>query len=245
MAKKPDWGKQIGPMPMGAWVAVVAGGLGIAWWTRRSNSSGSVAPGVDTSLDPGVGTGINAVSVVPFGGPADPNAGGNTSITDNTSWGRVAIERLTAMGINSGGIVSSAITKGLQGGFDESGNPMSITEWSLWSMAITILGPPPTPVQVSPPSQAPGPVIPTVPPPVVTQPQPAPQQKGNFRYFTVTKWPAPGSTLWSIAQMEYGNPFKYVNIFWANAHGGIRADGWPGPISNPNQLQPGWVLLIP
>jgi hypothetical protein len=51
-----DLSKQVGPLPLGAWLAVVAGGLGIAWYTRR-NTTADPAPVVDTSGINGVGDG--------------------------------------------------------------------------------------------------------------------------------------------------------------------------------------------
>ncbi len=50
-----DLGKQIGPLPLGAWIVVVGGGLGIALYTRRMGQSSE--PVIDTSPDPGVGEG--------------------------------------------------------------------------------------------------------------------------------------------------------------------------------------------
>ena len=50
-----DLGRQYGPLPLGAWVAVVGGGLGIALYTRsRDKPTVNVEDG---SGVPGVGTG--------------------------------------------------------------------------------------------------------------------------------------------------------------------------------------------
>ena len=149
-----DFGKQIGPLPLGAWIVVVAGGLGIALYTR--NSGGSDAPEVveDTSGDPGVGEGGSGQWV-----DLNPPATGGGSITyeSNEAWGQAAISYLIAQGY-SPALASSAITKALAGGVDIDGNKMSIQEWSLWSLALAKLGSPPYPVNVSPPTSVPGPV---------------------------------------------------------------------------------------
>jgi nucleoid-associated protein YgaU len=52
----------------------------------------------------------------------------------------------------------------------------------------------------------------------------------------VVPWPAPGSSLWSIALIEYGNGSKWPCIYNAN-------QGLIGP--NPNLIHPGQVLQIP
>jgi hypothetical protein len=44
----PDLGKMVGPMPLGAWIAVVGGGLGFALYSR----SQSAAAPVDTGMAP-------------------------------------------------------------------------------------------------------------------------------------------------------------------------------------------------
>jgi LysM repeat protein len=150
-----DLGKQIGPLPLGAWIAVVAGGLGIALWTRKQDSSSAPTPVEDTSTDPGVGTGGSGM-FIPLN-PGSTGATGSPTYDTNEAWGQAAITWLIAQGYQAG-LANSAITKGLAGGQDTSGNKMSVQEWSLWSLALAHLGPPPTPVNVSPPTGTPGPV---------------------------------------------------------------------------------------
>ena len=53
MATKIDFGKQIGPLPLGAWIVVVGGGLGIAVWNRKNGSNDAPIPVEDTSGDAG------------------------------------------------------------------------------------------------------------------------------------------------------------------------------------------------
>jgi LysM domain len=88
------------------------------------------------------------------------------------------------------------------------------------------------------------------PPAITTQPNPGggttPPPSGGAppaaatgpaaRHFVVTRWPAPGSTLSSIAQLMYGNASSWPRIYQAN-------QALIGP--NPNLIQPGWDLLIP
>ena len=56
--------KQVGPLPLGAWVIVVGGGLGIAWWSRR-NSAAEPVYVEDGSGTSGVGVGGGAVGWSP------------------------------------------------------------------------------------------------------------------------------------------------------------------------------------
>lgn len=162
-----DLGKQIGPLPLGAWMAVVAGGLGIALWSRQNQNAAEEAEIVeDTSGDEGVGEGVGWVAV-----PPPTNAPGGASYASNEAWGQAAINWLIAQGYPPG-LAASAITKALAGGVDIEGNKMSVQEWSLWSLALLNLGSPPYPIQVAPPTDTPGPVTPNDPPPDNEPPPP-------------------------------------------------------------------------
>jgi hypothetical protein len=156
-----DLGKQIGPLPLGAWIAVVGGGLAIAYWQRNAGSGEEPEIVEDVSGDEGVGAGPGQfVPVTPVPSDSD-NA---PEYASNEAWGQAAVNWLIAQGY-SPGLASSAITKALAGGVDVEGNKMSIQEWSLWSLALTHLGSPPYPVYVAPPTNVPGPVTPPQQPP--------------------------------------------------------------------------------
>lgn len=161
MASGIDFGKQVGPLPLGAWFVVVAGGLGIAFYTRKSGTNEEPEIVEDTSGDAGVGEGGIPGGFIPV---TPPTSGGtDISYESNEAWGQAAITYLIAQGYNAA-LASSAITKALAGGVDIDGNKMSIQEWSLWSLALAKLGSPPYPVNVAPPTSVPGPVD-TGPPP--------------------------------------------------------------------------------
>lgn len=237
-----DLGKQVGPMPMGAWIAVVGGGLGIAWWARRNQSGTTTVQ--DTSGTPGVGEGPGWVAVP----PPSTAPGGNGPVVYNTNedWGRAAITWLSGRGFDAG-MASSAITKALQGGIGSDGSSITITEWSLWTMAIAALGPPPIPVNVSPPSGLPGPVVP-VPPPPSTPPQPtppAPPPAANpapvGKWYTVVK----GDNLWNLSRRFSGSGTNWPWIWFANMISTKRPDGSMGQIVSPNLIYPGERLWIP
>lgn len=155
-----DLGKQVGPLPLGAWIAVVGGGLAIAYWQRNAGASEEPEIVEDVSGDEGVGEGPGWTYVPPTPGDAAPGV----KYDSNEAWGQAAINWLIAQGYPPG-VASSAITKGLSGGVDIEGNKMSIQEWALWQIALRQFGSPPYPVNVQPPKSTPGPVTPTNPPP--------------------------------------------------------------------------------
>src|SRR5215213_11406404 len=147
-----DLGKQVGPLPLGAWVVVVGAGLGIAVYTRRSTSTPDV-PYIDTSGDPSVGTGPGWVAVPP------PTTGPATQpITTNEDWARAAINHLIAKGYEP-----NAADQAIRG-YIYGGSP-GIRDYALLNVAIAALGPPPYPLP--PATNNP----PTAPPPSTTAPR--------------------------------------------------------------------------
>lgn len=198
-----DLGKQVGPLPLGAWMAVVAGGLGIALWSRNAGGGGSEEPEIveDTSGDEGVGEGPGWTAVPPP--TTSPTAPGYET---NEAWGQAAINWLIAQGYPAG-LASSSITKALNGGEDISGNKMSIQEWALWSLALTKFGSPPYPVNVPPPTNVPGPVTPTDPPtdPGPTTPKPPTNKVPPHHVVKAVR----GDSISKIAA-KYGKDWKTV-----------------------------------
>jgi hypothetical protein len=90
--KLPDLSQMVGPLPLGAWVGVVGGGLGLAYLARRGK------PAEEPEL----------AEVPPFPGtpvtsgptrlaPAEP-AYTEPVVTDNTEWIRQAVTRLVVDG---------------------------------------------------------------------------------------------------------------------------------------------------
>lgn len=258
-----DLGKQVGPLPLGGWVLAVGGGLGLAFYAY--NRSGS-ATTTDTPavVDPGVGNGAVGgwLPTTPVTGTGDATAGlGDGPVATNEAWGVRAINWLIAQGYNAAE-ADSAIRKYLAG----NDPAPSVKEYVLQSLALQHFGSPPNPLPppltpppvVPPPTTGGGPTtLPSVhpvppsqaPPPVTTPakppaPKPAPST-ANVRWFTVTAWPRKGSSLWSIAEMFYGNGAQYPRIFNANKVGVRRPDGSKGMISNPNVIYTGWKLYIP
>lgn len=208
-----DLGKQMGPLPLGAWIAVVAGGLGIAVWQRKNSAANTPVPVEDTSGVPGVGTGGSGQwTQLPTPGAAS-GTGGSPVYDSNEAWSQAAIQFLIGQGYQPG-ISNSAITKALAGGSDIDGNKMSVQEWALWSIALTKLGPPPYPVNVSPPVSVPTPVTPTPTPvtPTPVTPKPPSTGGGNTtpRYHVYVA--QHGDTLGGIAK-KYGTSWQTIYNF--------------------------------
>jgi hypothetical protein len=134
MATGIDLGKQVGPLPLGAWIAVVGAGLGFAYYTSKTTARAPVVV-EDTSMDPGVGEGPGWVAVPPpsYGPPGAPEP------TTNEEWGRNAINHLIAQGYNSAA-ADSAVRKYL------ATEQLSITEYALITEALRKLGAPPVPL---------------------------------------------------------------------------------------------------
>lgn len=230
-----DLGKQIGPLPLGAWVVVVGAGLGIAWYTRRNGEPTIVE---DVGGTPGVGDGS-------VGGwtPTQPSDGGIDVAEPETNeqWAIKAINWLIANNYPPN-VADSAIRKYL------AGMKLSATEYAIVGQALVKFGSPPQPlppgdeVQTPPPTNTP---VPTQPKPLPTPTQPVPLPTRKFRYQIVQPWPSKMSTLWGISAKYYGSGREWTRIYNANRYGRTRADGKRGMIKNPNRLLPGWKLLIP
>ncbi|HVI71470.1 MAG TPA: hypothetical protein VM656_08300 [Pyrinomonadaceae bacterium] len=138
-----DLGKQVGPLPLGAWLAVVAGGLGIAWYTTRTGKQAPI-PVEDVSGVPGVGVGAPAAWTPITGTPPD---GQQQAITTNEQWTNRAISWLIANGyppVQSDSAVRKYIT----------GTRMSVQETTLIGIVLVAIGPPP---QTLPPAEEPDP----------------------------------------------------------------------------------------
>lgn len=229
-----DLGKQYGPLPLGAWVAVVGGGLGIAWYTRQRGGTQTVYT-EDGSGTPGVGTG--AVSTwIQNTPPADDSV--SKPPATNEEWARLAINYLIAQGYDPA-LSDTAIRKYLES------TQLSLSENALVKIALAKLGAPPVPLPAPPDQPTPPPASGggggggTTPPPV-TQPPPS-----QVRWVVVTPWPSKFGTLWGIAQHYYGSGAQYPRIYNANRVGVTRPDGTQGTIRNPNLIYPGQRLWVP
>lgn len=205
----PNLSKMVGPLPLGAWLAVVGGGLGIALYTRRQNAAPSLNPDQmpeDIGTTPGVGTG--AV------GGWTPTTPGTTPVTtaptDNDQWAQLAIDRLIGLGYPPA-TVNSAITK-----YIRETPPFSSAEIAIINEALRKLGSPPYPVA--------GPVLAPPSVPVIPKPGPPAPKPGNKTGYTIHTI-QPGQNMANIAAFYRA----YATDIWRyNYTGYVRLDGTRG-----------------
>jgi len=225
-----NMGKMVGPLPMGAWIAVIGGGLGFALYTR------SKADGATPASDTSGGSPLDTVGDGSVGGAwtvTAPTPSDNTNvavITDNQTWAQAAENYLIAHGYDPGKVMS-AISNGLYG------QALPPDQWALWVLALSHMGAPPenfnAPTQSSP---TPGPTLPPPPTPKPKPPPPKPKPH-SYTYYTVR----PGDNLTKIGK-KFG--ISWQTIYNNNRAGHRRRDGKMGMIHNPDLIFPGWSLLI-
>lgn len=216
---KPDFGKMIGPLPLGAWLAVIGGGLAIAYYSRRSGGSTADDPVLsDPTTDVGAGGSGQWVNVDP-----PSNSAGNTSDpTTNDEWGVKAIRQLIGLGYPAAqadqAIRRYIATEGL-----------AISEVVMVGAAIAAIGP--TPIPLPPPTVG----VPTSPP---TNPPPTPRPPSKpYTYHTVRI-----TENLPIIAIKYRK--SIVDLWNANKKGILRLDGSKGILSS-YALHSGQVLVIP
>jgi hypothetical protein len=239
-----DLSKQVGPLPLGAWIVVVGGGLGIALYTKRGAEAAApdTEPEVDGSGDPGVGVGGSGqwTNVTPTT-PA-PSTDPRAAVVDNETWAVYVMGVLIGRYNYDPILVDSAVRKYI------SGLKLSVTEYTIIREAIKIMVPPnplpadentgaPKPTTPLPPKSVPTPVKPKPKPPAKPKPKPKP----SARYYTVKR----GDTLWGISKRYYGTGTKFMTIYNANRYGKRLPDGSMGRIRTPSHIEQPWRLHIP
>lgn len=222
-----DLGKQVGPLPVGAWVAVVGGGLLIGYYFSKGSADKANDEAASGPLtEPGVGQGGGQFIYEPPTSVETPNSDPQT----NAEWGRKAINWLIAEGYDAG-VSQAAVTKFL------TGQNRSLHEQTLINLALIKFG--------SPPEEVPLPEggTPTIPkPPAPKPPTPKPPTSAHKPYFihTVRAGDSPTKIL---------KHYPYIKSWWvvyvANDKLGLRPDGSKGVMSNPYDLKPRTRLIIP
>jgi hypothetical protein len=86
-----DLGRQIGPLPLGAWLGVGAGGLGIAYVINRRQPSSSLVPVAERGVGEGGGQFI-------YDPPQSGSPGGSDIEMTNEVWSRQALNWLISQG---------------------------------------------------------------------------------------------------------------------------------------------------
>ena len=217
-----DLGKQVGPLPVGAWVAVVGGGLAIGWYFSKGTAANNSANDALVPVtEPGVGTGGGQFIYDPPTNVENPN---NNAIADNATWGRRAINWLIAEGYDPG-LAQSAVSKFL------NGTNRTLIEQTLINLALVEFG--------TPPEEVPLPETPVTPPPTTPPPTttPPPAAKPYVLHKVL-----PGENIVSIAA-KYKT--TWGNIFTANDKVGLTPSGSRGVLYGPWDVKAGMTLVIP
>lgn len=152
MAKGLDLGKQIGPLPLGAWMVVVGAGLGFGFLINKRQESGDEEDAFQET-DSGVGVGGGQlIESPPTFIPPEPE-----EEDTNAAWGIRASNFLKSIGFDPYN-AQNAINKFL------AGMNLSVVEQDMVNRAILRFGNPPEPI-------APVDVTPTPPtPPAAAKP---------------------------------------------------------------------------
>lgn len=139
-------GQMVGPLPMGAWIAVVAIGLGLAYVARRR------APVAATSDTGGGGT--PTLIIPPVTSTTTGTQPVTPSVTDNPTWYRNALSLL--IGRNYDPVLADAALRDYL-----NGNTLTASEGPILQTALQLAGPPPN-IPPGSPSPTPSPIGPNL-----------------------------------------------------------------------------------
>lgn len=144
MAGGLDLGKQVGPLPLGVWILVGAGGLGLGYVINRNMArnaaAASEAPSNAQLTETGVGTGGGQFTYDP------PTTGtGNATPVTNQSWGVQATNWLISRNTDPA-LADQAVRKYL------SGLRLTVQEQAVMNLVLIQFGTPPEPL---PPTEEP------------------------------------------------------------------------------------------
>lgn len=138
----PDMGKQVGPLPLGAWVAVLGGSFAFLLYSRRNAASAEVpTTNVDAVSGDSIGSvgmgGMSAVGAyVPTGGLISSPTDAAQTIASNQQWGQNSFSFLVGMGMD-GATVDKAVRDYL------SGMPLTVASNGMITLALAKYGQPP------------------------------------------------------------------------------------------------------
>lgn len=151
-------GKQIGPLPMGGWLVVIAGGLAVGYFINKRQAAASAEPAATTDPDSDVGVGGGQFQYDPITTVPNPE----TPVEDdNVAWGKKAVNYLTGLGY-PGTFAQNVVAKFL------SAEVLTASEKLLIDQAIVRFGSPPEPI--APVEGTPNQPVPPTPKPVIPAP---------------------------------------------------------------------------
>lgn len=147
--------KKVGPLPMGAWIIGIGGGLIVAAWLRRAYGGGdSAAPAADGMVEsdyaaPGLGgAALSEPGYQGSGSIEDDAPIEDTPIGTNNAWRKAAINLAGSFGV-TGLFASRAVDLFLKG------KRLNAKQTTFINSVIAELGAPPTPTPVPPPTTSP------------------------------------------------------------------------------------------
>lgn len=196
-----DLGKKIGPLPMGVWIAVIVGGLGIGYFINKNMSGGGSA---ETPIDPDSDVGTGGLVPVPW----EPEDTQPTTPQDNVAWGNQVVSFLIATGV-SPTEADQAVRKYL------SAMPLTAKENAMIALALARLGPPPEPIApVDQPPQQPDDITNTPkpkPPITIIKPPATPGWSNDVPFAIRAAFPA---TLVksALARTGHSNTGTHINL---------------------------------
>jgi hypothetical protein len=231
----------IGPVEK-KWVyiggAFVVGIVGYAYWNKSRADAAETevsdyTEGPGYAMDSGVDEYVN-----PGGSQAPVEEDYVTAPSTNAEWAQKAIAILVDTGYDP---IEASIAVGRY----LARQSLTSTQANMIRAASAQLGPPPVgdfPITITPTTPTPKPdepkppvVKPPAKPPVKPKP-PAPSGK----YVTVTRWPLPGSSLWSIATREYKDGRKWTRIWNDSRNASLKKAR-----KDPKKIRPGDRFWVP
>jgi hypothetical protein len=124
-------GKQVGPLPLGAWLAVVGGGLGIAWYAQRSQG-GAADTGDDETQLAEAGVGEGTAAFIPAAEVSQPAP----TVETLDEWINKAVRAAVSIGASP-----LQIEQALR--LYAKGEKLSSTQEQIVNRVITLIGPAP------------------------------------------------------------------------------------------------------
>lgn len=221
MAIQDQLGKMVGPLPLGAWLAIIVVAAGFGYWRSKQTPSDDTEPIEDPYGDPNVGTGATTGQWIDLDPPEKPEPTSNAPV-DNDAWAVLAMQWFQAHNYDMAK-AGQALAQYMAGTLTTK----DVQAWALVRTVMMHIGSPPVIVE----QHEPVPGQPTPPPvtkPPTPKPKPKPKPQPKKRYYTVKR----GDTLTSIGRKYHKS---WQSIYNANR----------SKIKNPNHIQPGWKLVIP
>lgn len=207
--KLPDLGQMVGPLPLGAWIGITAGGLGLAYVANRGRGGKPAEePSAPQFHYPSTPITSGPTNLNPI--PSTPNV---MPITENGEWIRAAIPRLVSQGVSP--IKAQQCLSAYVEGAIPTGDPNGCSK--IIDAAIIAVGPAPMAPVNQFPLTKPAPVKPP------TVPQPAGRTPvlywfGSAVYLT----DAVRRTQWGLTPAEvarYKKRYRLVGT-WPHSPGG-------------------------